>query len=190
MRQLSGGGDDSGEAHRRLSKVREAELMEEALRTIEPRLISSVTRITRDYHLAQDITQETCIAVLQEFRRGTKFEKPVIVFATVVARNKLRDHWRKASSGERLYDEPPEHARQLGAGATVGLEYLELLESVKTAIANERQAAVWELTHVWGLKGVEIAELLEISSATVSRELAAAEAKARRCRDDDEPAPA
>ncbi|MEU5301040.1 ECF-type sigma factor [Streptomyces noursei] len=94
MRQLSGGGDDSGEAHRRLSKVREAELMEEALR----------------------------------------------------------------------------------AGAAVGLEYLELLESVKTAIADERQAAVWELTHVWGLKGIEIAELLEISSATVSRELAAAEA--------------
>ncbi|MCE4941859.1 sigma-70 family RNA polymerase sigma factor [Streptomyces albulus] len=190
MRQLSGGGDDSGEAHRRLSKAREAALMEDALRVIEPRLISSVTRVTRDYHLAQDITQETCIAVLQEFRRGTKFEKPIIVFATVVARNKLRDHWRKASSSERLYDEPPEHARQLASAPAAGLEYLELLESVKTAISHERQAAVWELTHVWGLKGVEIAELLEVSSATVSRELAAAETKAKRCRDDEEPAPA
>ncbi|MYT29147.1 MULTISPECIES: sigma-70 family RNA polymerase sigma factor [unclassified Streptomyces] len=192
MRQLSGGGDDSGEAHRRLSKEREDALMEDALRTVVPRLISSVTRVTRDYHLAQDITQETCIAILQAFRRGTEFDKPVIVFATVVARNKLRDHWRKASSGERLYDEPPEHARKFGPEPTIALEYLELLESVKTAIVDERQAAVWELTHVWGLKGIEIAELLEISSATVSRELAAAEAKARAGlrRDDDEPAPA
>ncbi|MFE6686377.1 RNA polymerase sigma factor [Streptomyces sp. NPDC057743] len=186
MRQLSGDGDGSGEAQCPLSKEREAELMAEALRAIEPRLISSITRVTHDYHLAQDITQETCIAVLQEFRRGTKFQKPIIVFATVVARNKLRDHWRKASSGERLYDEPPEGARQFATGLSAGLEYLELLEAVKTAIADERQSAVWELTHVWGLKGIEIAAQLEISSATVSRELAAAEAKAKRCRDDEE----
>ncbi|BDM71192.1 hypothetical protein HEK616_46790 [Streptomyces nigrescens] len=189
MRQLSGGGSDSAESPRRLSKEREAELME-ALRTVEPRLIASVTRVTHDYHLAQDITQEVCIAIFQEFRKGTRFEKPVLVFATVVARNKLRDHWRKSSSGERPYDEPPEHGRRFGPDPVAGLEYLELLESVKAAIADERQAAVWELTHVWGLKGTEIAQLLEISSATVSRQLAAAEAKAKFWREDEDLEPA
>jgi RNA polymerase sigma factor (sigma-70 family) len=110
------------------------------------------------------------------------------VFATTVARNKLRDHWRKSSSTERPYDEPPEQPAQFAPAPVAGLEYLELLESVKAAIADERQAAVWELTHIWGLKGIEIAALLEISSATVSRDLAAAETKAKRCRDDGEEA--
>ncbi|KPC61512.1 RNA polymerase sigma factor [Streptomyces chattanoogensis] len=189
MRHLADGGDDSPELSRKLSKEREAAL-KEALSSVVPRLISSVTRVTHDYHLAEDITQEVCIAVFQEFRKGTKFNKPVIVFATAVARNKLRDYWRKSSSGERPYDEPPEHARQFSSSPVAGLEYLELLESVKAAIANERQAAVWELTHIWGLMGLEIAELLEISSATVSRELAAAEKKAKLCQDDEEAEPA
>ncbi|MGG7569738.1 RNA polymerase sigma factor [Streptomyces sirii] len=173
----------------RLSKDREEEL-KEALQTIEPRLIASVTRITHDYHLAQDITQEVCLAVFQEFRKGTKFEKPVIVFATVVARNKINSHYRrKHACLEQSYGDLPEDSRLLGMDPTAGLEYLELLESVKAAIADERQAAVWELKHVWGLKGTEIAELLEISSATVSRELAEAEAKARLQQGEEEVEP-
>ncbi|GAA0480884.1 RNA polymerase sigma factor [Streptomyces stramineus] len=178
MRQLSGRGSGSEEPVRKLSKQRETELME-ALRTIEPRLIASVTRITRDYHLAQDITQEVCIAVFREFRKGTTFDKPVIVFATAVARNKVRDHYRKRASNETPFGDLPDAPPLFGADPVAGLEYLELLEAVKAAIADERQAAVWELKHVWGLKGTEIGDLLGISSATVSRELAEGEAKAK-----------
>ncbi|MFE4631407.1 sigma factor, partial [Streptomyces mirabilis] len=52
-------------------------------------LLTVVMRMTRDYHLAHDVTQEACLAVIQEFRGGTVFRKPVIVYATVVARNKF-----------------------------------------------------------------------------------------------------
>lgn len=169
----------------RLSREQEAKLSE-VLKEVHPRLLTVVMRMTRDYHLAHDVTQEACLAVIQEFRRGTVFRKPVIVFATVVARNKfLSELGRMRAQLERPSDELPEGGRPwpdttAPHDITAGLEYLELLAAVKAAIRDERQATVWELTHVWGLKGIEIAALLKVSSATVSRDLEKAETKAKR----------
>ncbi|MFF2468519.1 RNA polymerase sigma factor [Streptomyces mirabilis] len=82
------GGAGPARPRDRLSREQEAKLSE-VLKEVHPRLLTVVMRMTRDYHLAHDVTQETCLAVIQEFRRGTVFRKPVIVYATVVARNKF-----------------------------------------------------------------------------------------------------
>ncbi|MGW7364038.1 RNA polymerase sigma factor [Streptomyces sp. NPDC054841] len=164
----------------RLSPALEAQLYE-ALREIRPRVLRAVTRMTRDYHLAEDITQETCLAVFMEFKKGTVFQKPVIVFAMVVARNKVYSHF---SLMRTRMEQPSGEFADSTAGMLCdradGLVYLELLAAVRAAIRDERQAKIWELKHVWGLKGTEIAAHFDISSATVTRELQRAEAKAKR----------
>lgn len=163
---------------KRLSEELEG-LIEAELKEVHPRLLRAVRRLTRDAVLAEDITQEACIAVILEFRKGTVFEQPVIVFATVVARNKLTSHYKRLRT---RYEDPtaelpegiPWPGRPGSPAAdrlTASLEFLELLAAVKAAIGHERPYTIWELTHVWGLSGVEIAAHLGVSPATVSKDL-------------------
>ncbi|MFE3411626.1 RNA polymerase sigma factor [Streptomyces mirabilis] len=127
------GGAGPARPRDRLSREQEAKLSE-VLKEVHPRLLTVVMRMTRDYHLAHDVTQEACLAVIQEFRRGTVFRKPVIVYATVVARNKfLSELGRMRAQLERPSDELPEggqavaghhsslrHHRGLGIPRTAG----------------------------------------------------------------------
>lgn len=186
MRPTSGAVTSSKPPPDRLSEEREAEL-KEALKEIHPRLIASVTRLCRDPELAKDITQDACLAVILEYRKGTVFQKPVIVFATVVARNKLNSHYRRLRTQlEMSTDQLPDGASPWAGAASPGhdpaasLEHLELLAAVRAAIAHERQCTVWELTHVWGLTGVEIAHELGLSPSQICKDLKKAEAKAKR----------
>jgi RNA polymerase sigma factor (sigma-70 family) len=169
-----------------LSKDTEAKIAEE-LRVVRPRLLKSIRRLTRDPELAEDLTQEACIAVILEFRKGTVFEQPVIVFATVVARHKFYSHLRRFRTQR---EHPSDDLEVLGGrpwpysgdddSPSASLEYMELLAAVSAAVDHDRQYTVWELTHAWGLRGVEIAAALDISPATVCKDLKKAEAKARK----------
>ncbi|MFF9786379.1 sigma-70 family RNA polymerase sigma factor [Streptomyces nigrescens] len=156
------------------------------LEEIHPRLVKSVTRMTRDPYLAEDITQETCIVLIKELRKGTVFKKPVIVYATVVARRKVYSYWGlmrtrlERQTGDFLEEWDPCTSFAPEEDPTAGLEYLELLAAVRAAVGDEQQMTIWEMHHVWGLKGCEIAELLNISQAQVSRKLKKAEDKAKR----------
>jgi RNA polymerase sigma factor (sigma-70 family) len=160
---------------KRLSEELEG-LIEAELKEVHPRLLRAVRRLTRNAALAEDITQEACIAVILEYRKGTVFEQPVIVFATVVARNKLKSHYKRLGTQNEdptaeLPEGAPWPARPAAHHLTASLEFLELLAAVKAAIGHERQYTIWELTHVWGLSGIEIAAHLNVSPATVSKDL-------------------
>ncbi|MCT9141798.1 sigma-70 family RNA polymerase sigma factor [Streptomyces violarus] len=155
------------------------------LEEVHPRLVASITRMTRDPYLAEEIAQETCIVLIKEFRKGTDFKKPVIVYATVVARRRVYSYWGlmrtryERSTGDLLEDWNPCTSFPAEEDPTAGLRYLELLAAVRAAVGDEQQMKIWEMRHVWGLMGREIAELLNISQVQVSRNLKKAEGKAK-----------
>ncbi|MBV2156459.1 RNA polymerase sigma factor [Kitasatospora sp. SUK 42] len=160
--------------------------LEELVRDLLPRLVTSLREMTHDEQTAENIAARTCMVVINEVRKGTVFHRPVIAYATTVARRMAIDHWRSAAARrEEPVAEIPEGSRPATArdpgpddpGAR--LEFEELLRIVHKAIGDQRQARIWELHHIWLWKGTEIAETLGISASTVSRELKRANERAR-----------
>ncbi|MFF1907665.1 RNA polymerase sigma factor [Kitasatospora sp. NPDC058218] len=162
--------------------------LKELVRELQPRLVTSLREITPDEQVAENIAARTCMVVINEVRKGTVFHKPVIAYATTVARRMAIDHWRSAAVRR---EEPvavvPEGSRHAAArepdpdAANPGarLEFEELLLIVRKEIGDDRRARIWELRHIWLWTGAEIAEALRISASTVSRELRRADEKAR-----------
>lgn len=179
-----GVGSKAASTPNRLSPDLEAEL-ERLLREIRPSLVRTVFRISRDHCLAEDMAQEGCIAVIQAFRSGENFRNP-LAYATTATRNALNSYFRLLRTKmEKPTEEFPEFASPWPRSRdeynpAASLEYLEMLAAVEKAIGNDRQFFVWEHTHVWGFTGVEIAEELSISTATVSKDLTKATKKASK----------
>ncbi|WP_395296630.1 RNA polymerase sigma factor [Kitasatospora hibisci] len=162
--------------------------LKELIRQLLPRLVTSLREMTPDEQVAENVAARACMVVINEVRKGTVFHRPVIAYATTVARRMAIDHWRSAAvRREEPVAEVPEGSRHATArdpdpdAANPGarLEFEELMRIVRKAIDDERQARIWELHHIWLWKGSEIAEALRISPSTVSRELKRADEKAR-----------
>ncbi|MER5355026.1 sigma-70 family RNA polymerase sigma factor [Kitasatospora sp. NPDC002551] len=160
--------------------------LEELVRDLLPRLVTSLREMTHDEQTAESIAAKACMVVINEVRKGTVFHRPVIAYATTVARRMAIDHWRSAPvRREEPVAEIPEGSRPATAGDPgdnqpgARLEFEELLRIVHKAIGDQRQARIWELHHIWLWKGAEIAETLGISASTVSRELKRANERAR-----------
>ncbi|MGW1625914.1 RNA polymerase sigma factor [Streptomyces sp. NPDC002172] len=153
----------------------------EALKEVHPRIDHSIARMVRDPHLREDILQHVDIALFNHIKRDESFREPMIAWAYVVARNKMITEFRRRASEvatDRLPEGVPVHQAPYQGDPSLGIDFLELLRSVETAIDNSRQYKVWEMTHVGQLTGVEIARTLGVSAATVSRELQRAMDKA------------
>ncbi|AEW98636.1 RNA polymerase sigma factor [Streptantibioticus cattleyicolor] len=157
------------------------------LKQVYPRVLRAVARMSRDHHLAEEITQDVAVAMFKEVLAGRAFRRPPIVFAVTVARNRVRSEFRRRRRAAELpTDDFPEGAEPWPPRprdpdpTTAAARYLDLLAEVEAAIGDERRFRIWELHVVWDLKGFEIAEALGMSAPTVSRELRRAVEKARR----------
>ncbi|NUK82185.1 sigma-70 family RNA polymerase sigma factor [Streptomyces lunaelactis] len=141
-------------------------------------------RATRDPHKAQDLTQEVHVLMCRVIAKGKTFSGNPIAYAMQTAKNVLISHvYRK-----RVVELPVEEVgdaytawlTQRGDAdpTAASVRFVELLHEVKSAIGNEAEIEVWEYRVLWGLSGVEVAELLGVSGPTVSRRFKAAVTKA------------
>jgi RNA polymerase sigma factor (sigma-70 family) len=161
------------------------ERLEAIMKEVHPILGRALSRAVDDTHLIEDILQEVDVALFKHIASGQPFLRPPVVWASVVAMNRLRSELRRSRSKREVpvdeHDdrcEPvhgPPNQRDPTAAEFI---YQELLDEVEAAIGNDRQFKIWQLSIIWGLSGVAIAESFGISQATVSRELTAAIAKA------------
>ncbi|WP_405535987.1 sigma-70 family RNA polymerase sigma factor [Streptomyces sp. NBC_00075] len=141
-------------------------------------------RALRDRQLADDYTQETHLRTIRKIASGEPFPGPPIAYAMTIARNLVIDHSRRKSSKEH----PVGEFNELGATwpprpydadpTSASTRFVALLGEVKDAIGDDLEFQVWELSVVWDQQGVEIADILKISEAQVSRKLKAARLKA------------
>ena len=111
---------------------------------------------------------------------GLTFEnrKQFFALAAQVMRRVLVDYARGARAGKRGAGERTISLDNLEVGAGSKLdEFLALDQAlVRLATLSSRQAQIIELRYFGGLNGEEIAEMLSVSPATVSREQKMAEA--------------
>ncbi|WP_430477280.1 RNA polymerase sigma factor [Streptomyces sp. P11-1] len=139
---------------------------------------------TRDQHKAEDLTQEVHVLMCRVIAKGKTFTGNPIAYAMRTARNVLISHvYRKKVVElpvEEVGDAYTAWLTQRGDAdpTAASVRFVELLHEVKNAIGNEAEIEVWEYRVLWGLSGVEVAELLDVSEATVSRRFKAAVMKA------------
>lgn len=125
-------------------------------------------RATGDPDLADDITAKvflTALEKLHQFRpqRSGSFRS----WLFVIAKNAIRDHWRRNHRVQRIYDDAPDIADESPGPAELVLhrmEFAELREALETL--NDRHRTIIEF-RLSGLTTAEIAEAMDISIASL-----------------------
>ncbi|MBC8472739.1 MAG: sigma-70 family RNA polymerase sigma factor [Planctomycetes bacterium] len=128
-------------------------------------VLNTAVRILGDTHKAQDVHQEVFLGI---WRRWDKYDgqtnwKAYLYRATV----RKAIHLAKKSRAERLFEEQPEYTSQERPDGS--LRAAELQQKLTGCLARlpKRQAEVFVLSRMEGLKAEQIAELLGCSQETV-----------------------
>lgn len=121
-------------------------------------------RATGDPDLADDLTAKVFLTVLERIDRYRP--KPNSTFRSwlfVVAKNTVRDHWRRTNRIHRLFDDRAEIADD-GLGPEEFVIHKIQLEELRSALdsLNERHRTIIEF-RLSGLTTVEIAEAMGIT---------------------------
>ncbi len=128
-------------------------------------MLNTAVRILGDTHKAQDVHQEVFLGI---WRRWHKYDgqvnwKAYLYRATVRKAIQLA----KRSRTERLFEQQPEYSDKEGPDGS--LRTAELQQKLAGCLARlpKRQAEVFVLSRMEGLKTEQIAELLGCSQKTV-----------------------
>lgn len=125
-----------------------------------------------DWHLAEDLTQDTLVKVYLAWRRVSRVENPAAYAQTVLTRTFISQRRRKRST-EQPIAEPPERVVE-DVDTSVRLT---LLAELATLSAKDRAVVVlryWE-----DLSVEDVAAVLHISSASVRKQSSRALARLR-----------
>lgn len=139
-------------------------------------LLHTLQRLVGNHAIAEELTQETYVKVLQAIR-----ERPVEFiesFLFQTARNLALDYLRSSRRKSRVLVEDVAEASLLEVPAadpelSVALERRQLLDRLQQALGQltERQQHIFTLSRAQGWRYQEIAEHLQISPSTVQKEL-------------------
>lgn len=128
-------------------------------------VLNTAVRILGDTHKAQDIHQEVFLGI---WRRWDKYDgqinwKAYLYRATV----RKAIHLAKKSRAEQLFEQQPEYTSKEGPDGS--LRAAELQQKLAACLARlpKRQAEVFVLSKMEGLKAEQIAGLLGCSQQTV-----------------------
>jgi RNA polymerase sigma-70 factor (sigma-E family) len=113
-----------------------------------------------DWHLAEDLTQETLAKLYGSWRRVSRVENPAAYAQTVLARVFVTRQ-RRRSSSEQPLAEPPEQAAET-ADPTLRLTLLQELGKLPP-----RDRAVLVLRYWEDLSVDEVARILDVSPGSV-----------------------
>lgn len=136
----------------------------EAFRTLYDRFADRVLRyaftILRNRHLAEEVTQETMIAVWKGAGRFAGRSK-VSTWLFGIARNRSYDLVRKEERGKRLPDTP-----MISPDPAKGILLQQKVVEAMNILPNDQREVVF-LTFYEGLSYAEIAGILDIPQGTV-----------------------
>ena len=145
--------------------------------TFAPRVFALGVRILGRRELAEDVLQETFVAVLRGLE-GYRGECPVGQWIRQIALRRCLMHLRSPWHRRRLDGEPPERAACDEAG--LGLD----LDAALARLSVKARAVVW-LHDVEGYTHREIAELMGGTASFSKSQLARAHQRMRELLDDD-----
>ncbi len=166
-------------------RERDPAALEELLARYRNRLMAFIYSVVRDYHLAEDIFQETFLRVYREargFRSGASFKTWLYTIAVNLCRDALRKAKRRPEVSLETELAPGEAGRprrmaDLIAGPDPGpreqaggREMEAILERELSGLSAEHREVII-LSRLNGLKYREIAEVLGIPSGTVRSRL-------------------
>jgi RNA polymerase sigma-70 factor (sigma-E family) len=114
-----------------------------------------------DWHLAEDLTQETLAKIYSSWRRVSRVENPAAYAQTVLTRVFVTRQ-RRRSSSERPVAEPPEQRAAETADPALRLTLLQELAKL-----SPRDRAVLVLRYWEDLSVDEVARMLDISPGSV-----------------------
>ena len=172
-----------GEVTQLLTRWREGD--REALDTLAPIVHSELRQIADGYlrrersgHTLQPtaLVNEAWLRLVRQEQPSFENRKRFFALAAQMMRHVLVDYARAARSGKRDATRVTMH-EPFGAAPADFEQFLALDEALEQlARVSGRQAKIIEMRYFGGLTGEEIAELLSVSPATISREQTAAEA--------------
>lgn len=142
------------------------------------KLMAYIYSVVRDYHLAEDIFQETFIRVYRQadsYKEGYKFKTWLYTIALNRSRDRLRHFKRRP---EIFLDSYPEwnwrerlRSRIAGPRNLAGARELEEVFRKQLGELSDEHREVVVMSRLLGLKYDEIARVLGISSGTVRSRL-------------------
>lgn len=170
-----------------IRRCREGDLaaLEELLARYQNRLMTFIYSVVRDYHLAEDIFQETFLRVYREagkFRAGASFKTWLYTIAVNLCRDALRRAKRRpeVSLETELVPEETDGSlrlsdllagREPGPREQAGGRETEAILAGELSRLSEEHRQVIVLSRLNGLKYREIAEVLGVPSGTVRSRL-------------------
>jgi RNA polymerase sigma-70 factor (ECF subfamily) len=124
-------------------------------------LFAYLMRMTGDYHLASDITQESFTRFLERYEG--KAHKGSLLFT--IARNALFDHSRARGRNTRLEKDPIDDSGNQEYGLMVKQEYRQVIAAMQQLKENERDILALAISD--GLSYQDIASIVGISVENV-----------------------
>jgi RNA polymerase sigma-70 factor (sigma-E family) len=125
-----------------------------------------------DWHLAEDLTQDTLVKVFVAWRRVSRVENPAAYAQTVLTRTFISQRRRKRSTEQPIAEPPSRVIEDVDAAVR-----LTLLAELANLSARDRAVVVlryWE-----DLSIEDVAAVLHISSASVRKQSSRALARLR-----------
>ncbi len=135
---------------------------ERMFRATFPRVHRTVTLVLRDGDLAQEVTQEAFLTLLEHWRKVSRYDQPEAWVRRVAIRMAVRRAGREARRGEReratgRRPEPPPEPD------------LDLAEAIASLTPRQRAAVV--LHYYEDLSVLDVARVLDVSESTVKQHL-------------------
>jgi RNA polymerase sigma factor (sigma-70 family) len=145
-----------------------------------PRLIATLTHLTRDVGLAEDMAQEAFLAAVQQWPLEGVPEKPA-AWLTAVAKRRAIDHIRRAALGERKVEElgrdlqvaeetAPDDDERIDA-AVIGDDLLRLVFICCHPVLSVDARVALTLRLLGGLRTDEIARAFLTSEPTIQQRI-------------------
>ena len=131
-------------------------------------------KVTRNEHVAQDIVQETWVAVIERLitlREIEKFNRWVLR----ILNNKCRDHWRKEETHARHLDQQKSELRRHRVTVKDARGFDEIMEAL-----DGPTRAILVMKYIHEMSVGEIAESLGVPEGTVKSRLYYARKRIKR----------
>jgi len=137
--------------------------MTELITTHKALVFTIALRMTNDYEVSQDLTQETFVKMCRNINKVKNADhfKPWIC---AIARNVVRDHFRKAKKERNV---PFEQIKEYHGYSNIEMTRRHIIIQDGLAKLAEKDRMLLTLTYYQGLNPVEVAKVMKMTEGNV-----------------------